>query len=127
MIKDYLSNPKQRTKINSTYSSWEEILFGVPQGSILGPLLFNIFLCDLFFNMDDTDFASYADDNTPYTIRNDMKDIIFKLQNSSEILFQWLMDKQMKANPNKCHFIRSTSDTVKMIVDNQIIDNRYCE
>ena len=49
LIYSYLANRKQRTKINSSYSSWEEILFGVPQGSILGPLLFNIFLCDMFF------------------------------------------------------------------------------
>ena len=64
-IQSYLSNRKQRTKINARYSSWEEILFGVRQGSILGPLL-NIFLCDLFWKMCETDFASYANDNTPY-------------------------------------------------------------
>ena len=42
LIQSYLSNRKQRTKISTAHSSWEEILFGIPQGSILGPLLFNI-------------------------------------------------------------------------------------
>ena len=60
----------QRTKINSEYSSWEEIMFGIPQGSILGPLLFNIFLSDLLLVMENINIASYADDNTPYTKGN---------------------------------------------------------
>ena len=77
--------------------------------------------------MDDIDFASYADDNTPYTIRNDMEDVIFKLQNSSTILFQWFMDNQMKANPDKCYFFFNSNDTVNLIVENQIIDNSKCE
>ena len=64
-LHSYLKNRMQRTKINSEYNSWEEIMFEVPQGSILGPLLFNIFLCDLFFIMEIIDIASYADDNTP--------------------------------------------------------------
>ena len=84
--------------------------------------MFNIFLCDLFFHNDDIDFASYADDNTLYTIVNDVGDVIFKLKNSSKILFQWFMDNQMKANLDKCHFIYSTNDTVNLIVENQIID-----
>ena len=56
-----------------------------------------------------------------------MEDVIFKLQNSSKILFQWFMDNQMKANQDKCHFICSTNDTVNLIVENQIIDNSKCE
>ena len=77
--------------------------------------------------MDDTDFTSDADDNTPYTIGKDMEDVIFKLQNSSKTLFQWFMDNQMKANPDKCQFICSTNDTVNLIVENQIADNSKCE
>ena len=83
-IHSYLKSRMQRTKINSEYSSWEEILFGVPQGSILGPLLFNIFLCDLFLIMENIDIASYADDNTPYTAGNSMEEVIQKLENAAK-------------------------------------------
>ena len=80
LIHDYLSNRKQRTKINSTYSKWHGILFGVPQGSILGPLLFSICLIDLFFVIEDTDIASYADDNTPYLTDDTIEGVIKSLE-----------------------------------------------
>ena len=67
-LHSYLKNRMQRTKVNSEYSSWEEIMFGVPQRSILGLLLFNIFLCDLFLIMENIDICSYANDNTPQEI-----------------------------------------------------------
>ena len=73
LIHNYLSHRKQRTKINSSQISWEEILFGVPQGSILGPFLFNIFVCDFFLVMNHVEFASYADDNTPYVVEDNIK------------------------------------------------------
>ena len=64
LVHSYLTNRKQRTKINSSYSYWEEILFGAPQESTLGPFFFNIFLWDMFFVLIDIDFVSYADENT---------------------------------------------------------------
>ena len=69
LVHDYLLNRKQRTNVNSKYSSWADILEGVPRGSILGPLFFNTFLCDFFIIIDTTYFASYVDDNTPYVVK----------------------------------------------------------
>ena len=77
----------QGTKMNSEYSTWEEILFGIPQWSILGSLLFNIFLCDLLFIMENIDIASYTDDNTPYTTGNSMKEVIQQLENAEKNAF----------------------------------------
>ena len=101
----YLKNRIQRTKINSEYSSWEEIMFRVPQGSILGPLLFNILLCDLFLIIETIDIASYADDNTSYNTGDSIEEVIQKLENAAQTLFQCFSDTQLKANPDKCHFV----------------------
>ena len=68
LIHDYLSNRKQRVKVNDAYSSWKDIFYGVSQGSILGPLLFNIDLCDLFYFLEDLHIASYADDTAIYMV-----------------------------------------------------------
>ena len=76
LMQYYLPNRKQITKINSSYSEWLEIIFGVPQGSVLGPLLFNIFSADLFFIVDDIEIASYADDKTPYVSGRDKEEVI---------------------------------------------------
>ena len=83
LLHNYLSNRKKRLKINSTSGSLLEIIFGVPQESILGPLLFNIFLTDLFFIIEDTDIASYVDDNTPYVIADNIDGVIKSLEEVS--------------------------------------------
>ena len=66
LMYDYLSDRSQKTKVGSSFSAYLHIIYGTPQGSILGPLLFNIDLCDLFFESYSSDFTNFADDYTPY-------------------------------------------------------------
>ena len=87
MLQSYLSNKKKRTKINNAYSKYCEILFGVPQGSILGPLLFNVYICDMFYDINDCDIASYVDHNTPYASSYNLDTVINRLEESTNNLF----------------------------------------
>ena len=66
LIQSYLTDRVQRARIQAKYSCWSDIITGVPQGSILGPLFFNIYLSVIFLFTSDCEIASYVDDNTPY-------------------------------------------------------------
>ena len=91
LLQSNLTKWKQRVKLNGTCSSWSEIIFGVQQGSIIGPLLFNIFLCDLFQFFPDLDINNYADDNTPHSTNIKKCQILYS--NGSLIIF-WKQTKK---------------------------------
>ena len=92
LIKSYLSDRWQRTKINNSYSSWSALLVGVPDGSVLGPFLFNLFINDLF-SVIKTNICNYADDTTPPHRMNAVK-------NKSHFVRFW-------CNPQKVSYRRA--------------------
>ena len=68
LIQNYLSQRQQRVKVGSSFSEWLEIILGIPQGSILGPILFNVFINDLLLFIKETDICNFADDTALYLV-----------------------------------------------------------
>ena len=98
----------------------KKLYLDVPQGSILGPLLFNIFLCDLFYKRKETNFSSYADDNTPCRTVDTIEEVIKLLEGVSTMLFKQFSDNQMKANISKCHLVNKKDEDVINLTETEI-------
>ena len=93
----------------------------MPQGSILGPLLFNIFLNDIFLFVERTKIVNYADDNTPYAIGKNIEEIFNILIEDTSKLFQWFQVNEMKSNKDKCHLLVCNQNDISLELDNETI------
>ena len=107
ILLSYLSDRWQRTKINTSFSTWSEILSGLPQRSILGPLIFNIYINDVFYEFINTHTCNFADDTTLSAFGPDLQDLLYTLEYDIESAIVWFDCNYMKLNQNKCHFLIS--------------------
>ena len=130
LLGDYLSGRRQRVKISNARSTWETLAKGVPQGSILGPLLFNIFINDMFYFMEKCSLYNYADDNSLSNSAPSVDEVLSNLRHDCEISLRWFNQNGMEANPNKFQFFISSScqnESIELkISDNVTITSEPC-
>ena len=101
LIHNYLSNRKQRVKVESEFSEWQEIKSGVPQESVLGPLFLNIFINDLLLEVKESEICNFADDTTIYANGNNAESVILSLEEDLSRTLNWFRVNHMAANPGR--------------------------
>ena len=126
LINDYLTNRQQRVKVNGPFSSWKNVTRGVPQGSVLGPLSFNIYINDLLLFIQNVDVCNYADDTTIYTCDKNLRNITHRLEHDCSVALKWFSDNFMKLNADKCHLLvlgQRSDDPVTVRIGNSEVVN----
>ena len=102
-----MSNRKQRIKINNVFSSWKDLILGVPQGPVLGPLLFNIYLNDLFIFLKDVGICNFADHTATYISDESLENVLKSLEKDSMLSIRRFENNYMKLDTDKCPLIVS--------------------
>ena len=120
-ILSYLTDRTQRTQVDGEYSNQRTLKYGVPQGSILGPLLFNLFMNDIFYFMDKAKLANYADDTSTYISEEGIFPFLHALKSETEVVLEWFRINEMKSNSDKCHLIVAENEHRPSYISNSCI------
>ena len=114
---NYPTDSKHRTKLNNSFSHFIDLLLGVLQVSILGPLLFNIYICDLFFFVEEDNVTSYADDATPHLNSKSVVTVLENIETMGKEVFSWFSLNYLNANPSKSQLLLASNDKASIKID----------
>ena len=105
LLHSYLTNRLQRVKVNGTYSNWQLVKTSVPQGSVFGPLLFNLVINDFIYAIENSQVCNFADENTIYFCEDSLETMLRSLKGDIHNALNWFKDNRVVANPDKFQVI----------------------
>ncbi len=105
-MKDFLKGRKMRTILRGKYSSWKEVTSGVPQGSVLAPIMFLVFINDINDNIGSEGYMNMFADDAKMQRKIITENSCWELQNDLAKLYKWSQKWQMEFNGDKCHVIK---------------------
>ncbi len=124
LIHNYLSNRSQRVKIGDVVGEWMDLAKGTPQGSKLGPALFNLFINDLLYTLPEGSTVNFADDNTLYAIDKSPRALESKINSLVNQAQMWFIENGMQSNPTKFQSISfGNTPQCKVIVGDICIES----
>ena len=124
----YLKRRKQNVRINSTHSIFQLLLSGLPQESILRPILFNIFINDLLLWISNSELLNFVDDNTISAAENTTEELISTLEKESQAAIDWFVSNEMIVNPDKFQAIvvernNKVKDSYSLNINQEVINS----
>ena len=107
LIFRHLNNRTKRFKINKTFSSCRELLYGLPHGSVLGSIIFNVHLNYVFLFLNEIDVCNFDNNTTPSMCHKNLAELLEKRERNSKLTIHWVEDNYMNLNAIKCHLLIS--------------------
>ena len=130
---NYLSNRRQRVVLDHVYSDWATVMRGVPQGSVLGPLLFIIYMNDLPAVIQHSHMNLFADDIALYVIHSDPCTVQTYLNHDLSLIFQWVTSNGFKVNVSKSQLLllarrhrRNELSSIQIFLAGNLIQPKSC-
>ena len=112
----YLVERRQKGKIGTSFSTWQEIKSGAPQGSVLGPFLLNLFINDFFYEIQHSQVCNFADDSNIYACGQNLDSFVLNIESDMKAAMCWYKNNETVANPKKFQLMFiSLKDDIKFM------------